>query len=198
MVRNACADHAAVGCTTTRTPSATAIASTPMLTKFWPGYVTGRCGIQLTSWSLPVAIRLPVKVRKPRMISATMALIRNAVSSAPPPSPSPRKYSAVPTSPAARPPNACDSAVRCGTAVSGTRESGTPTMNPATMASTIQPWCTISGWTQVAPTATSIAVTPAITPRRAVLGSFIQWSEKMNSAVARTAASCAMACVTAS
>src|SRR5439155_26115743 len=43
----ACPDHAAVGCTTISTPSATAIASTPMLTTFWPGYVTGRCGIHI-------------------------------------------------------------------------------------------------------------------------------------------------------
>ena len=39
-------------------------------------------------------------------------------------------YFAVPTRPAARPPNACESAVRCGTAVSGTRESGTPIAVP--------------------------------------------------------------------
>ena len=44
----------------------------------------------------------------------------------------------MPTRPAARPPKACESAVRCGTAVSGTRESGTPTAKPATMAMTIQ------------------------------------------------------------
>ncbi len=44
----------------------------------------------------------------------------------------------------------------------------------------------------------SIPVTPATTPRRAVFGSFIQYSEKMNSAVARIAASCATAYVIAS
>ena len=37
--------------------------------------------------------------------------------------------------PAARPPNACDSAVRCGTAVSGTRDSGMPMTVPTTIAS---------------------------------------------------------------
>ena len=91
---------------------------------------------------------------------------------------------AVPTRPAARPPNACDSAVRCGTAVSGTRESGTPTATPATIARTIQPWCTTSGWAQVAATASAIPATPAYTPLRAVAGAFIQWSAKMKSAVA--------------
>ena len=85
-----------------------------------------------------------------------------------------RENSAAPTSPAASPPNACDSAVRCGTAVSGTRDSGTPTTNPAAMAARIQPWCTICGCTQVASTATAIPSTPAYTPRRAVFGSFIQ------------------------
>src|SRR2546422_5285980 len=54
-----------------------------------------------------------------------------------------RSYSAVPTSPAASPPNACERAVRCGTAVKGTRDRGTPTTNPAAIASTIQPWCTM-------------------------------------------------------
>ena len=52
-----------------------------------------------------------------------IAAIRNVVSS---PSCSQSEYLAVPTRPAARPPNACDSAVRCGTAVSGTFDSGTP------------------------------------------------------------------------
>src|SRR6266550_3014563 len=68
-------------------------------------------------------------------------------------------------------------------------------MKPAPIASTIQPWCTITGWNQVARTATSIPVTPAATAWRAVLGSFIQYSEKMNSAVARMAATWATAFV---
>src|SRR5205814_7266411 len=71
-------------------------------------------------------MRLPVNVRNPRITSATMALIRKAVSCAGF-SVKPRKYSAVPTSPAASPPNACERAVRCGTAVKGTRDRGTPT-----------------------------------------------------------------------
>ncbi len=131
------------------------------------------------------------------MTSATIALMRNAVSCAGC-SVSPRKYSAVPTRPAASPPNACERAVRCGTAVKGTRDRGTPTANPAAIASTIQPWCTISGWNQVASTAMSIPATPATTAWRAVLGSFIQYSEKMNSAVARMAATWATAYVIAS
>ena len=61
--------------------------------------------------------------------------MRNVVSS---PSCSHRKYFAVPTSPAARPPKACDSAVRCGTAVSGTFDSGTPIIVPTTQATAIQ------------------------------------------------------------
>ena len=64
-----------------------------------------------------------------------IAAMRNVVSS---PSCSQRKYFAVPTRPAARPPNACDSAVRCGTAVSGTLDSGTPIAVPTTHATMIQ------------------------------------------------------------
>ena len=55
----------------------------------------------------------------------------------------------MPTRPAASPPNACDSAVRCGTAVSGTRDSGTPTTNPATIAPTIHRWWMTVGSAQV-------------------------------------------------
>src|SRR6266496_6035733 len=112
-------------------------------------------------------MRLPVNVRNPRITSATIALVRKAVSCAGC-SVRPRKYSAVPTSPAASPPNACDRAVRWGTAVRGTSESGTPTMKPATIARVIQPWWTISGWIHVAATAITMPVTPATTPRRAV------------------------------
>ena len=139
----------------------------------------GRVGI--TSWSLPAAIRLPVKVTKPSSTSTTIAIVRNGVSS---PSPSQIEYFAVPTSPAARPPNACEIAVRCGTAVSGTRESGTPTSVPATTAIAIHWKPTISGWSSVPKIASAMPATPATTPRRAVLGRESQRSEKMNSAAA--------------
>jgi len=56
----------------------------------------------------------------------------------------------------------------------------------------------MAGWNQVASTATSIPATPATTAWRAVFGSFIQYSEKMNSAVARMAASWSTAYVIAS
>ena len=88
----------------------------------------------------------------------------------------------MPTRPAARPPNACDSAVRCGTAVSGTRDSGTPTANPATIASTIHAWWMIVGSAQVASTARTVPAMPAYTPFRAVAGVFIQCSAKMKHA----------------
>ena len=68
------------------------------------------------------------------MTSKMIAPMRKAVISS---VPAQRKYLAVPTSPAARPPNACDSAVRCGTAVSATRDSGTPAIVPRTMATRI-------------------------------------------------------------
>ena len=93
---------------------------------------------------------------------------------------------AVPTSPAARPPNAWESAVRWGTAVSGTRESGIPTAKARTTAITIHRWWTTSGCAHVAATARAMPITPAYTPRRAVPGAFIQWSAKTKSAVATT------------
>ena len=110
-----------------------------MLTTFCPGYVTGRCGIHFTSWSLPAAIRLPVNVKKPRITSTARALMRKGVIAAVADPPRHKKNSAVPTRPAASPPNACDNAVRWGTAVSGMRDNGTPTANPSTIAPTIQP-----------------------------------------------------------
>ena len=58
--------------------------------------------------------------------------------------------------------------------VSGTRESGTPMTNPAAIAAATQPWWIVDGIDQVAATATTIATTPARTPRRALFGSFIQ------------------------
>ena len=137
MVRKTVADQDATGLRTRAAPRVTARRSSPMLTAFCSGKVTGRCGIHLISCSLPAAIRLPVKVRKPRMISATMAVIRNGVRLACA-SPSQRKYSAVPTRPAARPPKEWDRAVRCGTAVRGTRDSGQPTRKPAAIARAIQ------------------------------------------------------------
>ncbi len=70
------------------------------------------------------------------MTSSAIAPVRNAVSS---PSGSHSEYFAVPTRPAARPPKACESAVRCGTAVSATRESGTPIAVPTITAIAIQP-----------------------------------------------------------
>jgi hypothetical protein len=126
-------------------------------------------------------MRLPVKVRYPRMTSMAMAPIRKGVS---PPSSSQRKYLAVPTSPAARPPNACDSAVRCGTAVSGTFESGTPINVPIANATAIQINPVMCGSSSVPPIASDIPPTPAATPRRAVLGSLIQRSDMMKSAAA--------------
>jgi hypothetical protein len=95
--------------------------------------VIGRVGI--ISCSLPAAIRLPVNVKPPRITSMAIAPVRNGVSA---PSCSHSEYLAVPTSAAARPPKACESAVRCGTAVSGTFDSGTPTIVPTTMPTTIQ------------------------------------------------------------
>ena len=68
------------------------------------------------------------------MTSSPIAETRKVVSS---PCSSQMMYFAVPTRPAARPPNACDSAVRCGTAVSATRDSGMPASVPTTSATAI-------------------------------------------------------------
>jgi len=73
--------------------------------------------------------------------------------------------------------------------VSGTRESGIPTTKPATIARTIQPWCTTSGWAHVTTMAIVIAATAEYTPFRAVAGAFIQCSARMNRTVAMRYAS---------
>ncbi len=93
-------------------------------------------------------------------------------------------YFAVPTRPAARPPNACDSAVRCGTAVSGTHDSGTPTAIPTTAASAIHVKLTISGASSVPTIASVIPPTPAATPRRAVFGWLSHLRDRMKRAAA--------------
>ncbi len=93
-------------------------------------------------------------------------------------------YFAVPTRPAARPPNACDSAVRCGTAVSGTWASGMPIAVPTMSARTIHLKLTMSGWSAVPTIASVMPRTPASTPLRAVFGVLSHRSEKMNSAAA--------------
>ena len=77
---------------------------------------------------------------------------------------------AVPTRPAASPPKACDNPVRSGTAVSGTRASGTPSAMPARAATAIHLYVTISGFSSVPPTASSMPVTAEATARRAVSG----------------------------
>ena len=119
-----------LGASTSHTPARMATANSERLIAFWFRKVMGRVG--MISWSLPAAIRLPVKVRKPRITSATRAPMPNAVMrfGVAVRVGSTDRYSAAPTSPAARPPKACDSAVRWGTAVSGTMASGTPSTVP--------------------------------------------------------------------
>ena len=116
------------------------------------------------------------------MTSRPIADTRNVVSS---PCSSQMMYFAVPTRPAARPPNACDSAVRCGTAVSATRDSGMPgaACRPPARAA-IHLYSTISGASSVPTIAAVMPPTPAATPRRAVRGWFSHRSERMK----RTAA----------
>ena len=94
-------------------------------------------------------------------------------------------YFAVPTRPAARPPNACDSAVRCGTAVSGTHDSGTPIAVPTTKRDD-DPLVVDDLGMRAACRRSPAAMpaTPAATPRRAVFGSLSQRSERMKSAAA--------------
>ena len=89
----------------------------------------------------------------------------------------------MPTNPAARPPKACDNAVRCGTAVNGTHDRGMPATTPATSATAIQLKLMICGCSSVPITASAMPPTPANTPRRAVFGSLNHCREKMKSAV---------------
>ena len=92
----------------------------------------------------------------------------------------------MPTNPAANPPKACDNAVRCGTAVSGTFESGTPIRPPTITANAIHGRLdtATAGFSKVPPIPRTIAQTPAHTPRRALCGEFIHLSEKMKRTLA--------------
>ena len=90
----------------------------------------------------------------------------------------------MPTSAAASAPNACDSAVRCGTAVIGIQMAiGAPISEPSTMpiSTHCQPTWNISS---VPMTASAMPISPASTPRRAVRGWLSHLSERMNSAAA--------------
>ena len=91
---------------------------------FWPGYTIG---VPFTSsWSFANATRLPVNVIPPRRTSKPSAVTLNVPRCSPC-----RRNSETPTSAAARPPNACESAVRCGIAVIGTQTpSQTPIVEP--------------------------------------------------------------------
>ncbi len=115
------------------------------------------------------------------MISSAIAPMRNVVSS---PCWNQIMYLAVPTRPAARPPNACDSAVRCGTAVSGTQDRGTPMTTPTRAAIVIHVKLMISGASSVPTIARAMPPTPAATPRRAVFGWLSHRSERMKRAAA--------------
>jgi hypothetical protein len=169
-----------VGSRTSMTEQKTAMPSSRKVTRFWLRYVTGRVG--MISWSLPAAMRAPVRVRKPSRTSIEIATVRKVVSS--PGWCSQSMYLAVPTRPTAVPPNASASAVRCGTAVSGTRDSGMPMNVPAMSATTIHLYSTISGKSRVPMMAAVMPDTPASTPRRAVLGCESHLSDRTKRPVA--------------
>jgi hypothetical protein len=71
--------HGAVGCSVIAAARASVVLNSTMFVAFCIGYVTGRCGTHFTSCSLAAAMRLPVTVRYPRMISAVSAIILNVV-----------------------------------------------------------------------------------------------------------------------
>ena len=103
---------------------ATALAKRRRLKTFWPLYVIG--APFTSSWSFANAMRLPVNVIPPRRTSKPSAVTLNVPRFSPC-----RRNSETPTSAAARPPNACESAVRCGIAVIGTqRPIATPIVEP--------------------------------------------------------------------
>ena len=63
MTGNRNGAHGAVGCIAIAAASPIVAANSSPLTKFCPGYVTGRCGTHFTSCSFPAAISEPVNVR---------------------------------------------------------------------------------------------------------------------------------------
>ncbi len=95
------------------------------------------------------------------------------------------RYSAVPTRPAARPPNACDSAVRCGTAVIGISTAiGMPITAPSATAPAIQANDSAENriTRSVPATARTMARLPAQLPRRDERTWPIHLMDRMNSA----------------
>ena len=91
----------------------------------------------------------------------------------------------MPTSAAARAPNACEIAIRWGIAVIGMKiASAAPIDDPTIAASAIQRKSMISPCSRVPMIAAVIPISPARTPRRAVVGCDNHLSERMKPALA--------------
>ena len=118
---------------------ASAPKNAPMFITFWPFHVTG--APVMTPCSFPKAMMLPVKVSDPRNTSKPSAPIVRRFGSPPASTSSCHfKNSATPTSDVARPPNACENAIRSGIFVIGKRAliampMVAPINRPATMKS---------------------------------------------------------------
>ena len=91
----------------------------------------------------------------------------------------------MPTSAAARAPNACEIAIRWGIAVIGMKiASAAPIADPMNAAIRIHRKSTISPCRRVPTIAAAIPSSPARTPRRAVVGCDNHLSERMKPALA--------------
>ena len=91
----------------------------------------------------------------------------------------------MPTRAAARAPNACENAIRCGIAVIGMKiASAAPIADPTSTAIAIHRMSTICAWISVPVTAAAIPSSPALIPLRAVVGWVSHFSARTNPTLA--------------
>jgi hypothetical protein len=124
---------------------------------------------------LPKAIRLPVKVRKPKKTSSARApMVKRSM-------PLPRwTYSETPTSAAAKPPKECESAIRSGILVIGIQIAiEAPMREPMIRPAMIHSKRMISVARRVPTTATSMPKAPSRFPCRARFGDERAWRARM-------------------
>jgi hypothetical protein len=151
------------GSRTSRTRSAKAPKNMEMFMAFCPFQVTG--APVMSPWSLPKAMRLPVKVRKPKNTSNPRAPMVNRSSV---PAWDRWRYSETPTRAAARPPKAWERAIRSGILVIGIHtDMAAPIAEPMISPRAIHRKVRISLNRSVATTASSMPKEPRRLPFRA-------------------------------
>ena len=164
-----------MGSITSSTSRTRAAKNIVMFEAFCPLQVTGAPVI--SPCSLPKAIRLPVKVRKPRNTSSpSAAMVKRSI----PPVAMRWWYSETPTRAAARPPKQCESAIRSGILVIGIQiDIAAPMAAPIIRPMAIHMKVRMSVKSSVPTTATSMPKAPIRLPRRAWVGDDSPCSARM-------------------